>query len=340
MVEQRALRARRDPSGRDPGIQPPTRRHLLTWAAGTALSGALLPALAACSAPAPLGKIEVAGGELGGFYLEFVGLLAAALQKYGVTKAAVALSTGGSADNFQRLLSGEATMGAVLADTAAQLMGANPGRVVALGKVYENYLHCIVRRDGGIRTLADLAGRPVGTGAVGSGTTLTARRILSAAGLGPSSSRPIVERQLGLNDGLAALRDGSIDALLWSGGLPTAAITAANGNFGLRFLELSPVLPTLRSNYGEYYERVLIPANSYAGTPAVGTAGVANLLLCRADLDAETAKRTVRLLVNHARDLIPKSSQGIQFLSRETLISTGGLPLHPAAAEAYREMHG
>ncbi|MCQ9164905.1 MULTISPECIES: TAXI family TRAP transporter solute-binding subunit [unclassified Arthrobacter] len=320
--------------------QPVTRRRLFKSAAGAVLAGTILPAVAACAPHSPLDRAVIAGGEPGGFYLEFAGLLAASLQRNGVARTATTISTGGSAENFSRILAGSATMGPVLADSAADLMNATPGRMVAIGKVYENYVHCIVRRDSRIGSFEDLAGRSVGTGAVGSGTALAAGRIIDAAGLGPDSRNPVRQHQLGLNDGLAAIRKGAINALLWSGGLPTAAITAANAEVGLRFLDLAALLPRLASGYGGFYEHAVIPENSYGGTPSVNTIGVANLLLCRADLNAETVRQTVLLLVDHARELIPKSSLGIQFLSPETLINTAGLPLHPAAAETYRTLHG
>ena len=85
---------------------------------------------------------------------------------------------------------------------------------------------------------------------------------------------------------------------------------------------------------------MLIPEGSYAGMEAVWTVGVANLLLCRADLDAATARATVDLLVGHADELIPRSSAGVQFLSADSLINTADIPLHPAAAAAYRALHG
>ena len=51
-------------------------------------------------------------------------------------------------------------------------------------------------------------------------------------------------------------------------------------------------------------------------------------------------ERTVQLLVHNAGELIPQSTLGVQFLSAESLINTAGIPLHPAAAEAYRKLHG
>lgn len=317
-----------------------TRRNAINVGIGFGLAGVFLPAITACRPMQQLESITVAGGEPGGFYLEFATLLAESLKRHGVAQNASPLATEASQDNLQLLLSGEATLGIALADSAAQVMAGSPGRLVALGRVFQNYFHCIVREDSRIRTVEDLAGKSVGTGAAGSGTWLTGQRIIAAAGLDEAGAAPIRERRLGLNMGLTAIRDGSIDALLLSGGVPIAAITAANDDVGLRFIDLSALIPRLRASHGGIYERVLIPKNSYKGTPAVGTVGVANLLLCRDDLDGGTVGQTVELLVRHAQELIPRSSLGVQFLSPESLISTAGLPLHPAAAATYRALRG
>lgn len=327
---------------------PFTRRGAIEAAFALGLGGVLLPALGGCAVPARRGAVTVAGGERGGFYLEFATLLARSLKRHGVAGAATVVTTRGSLDNVEQLLAGTVDLAVALADTAVDTArlsapgtaGADSGGLVALGRVYENYLHCAVRRDSTIDVVGDLAGRSVGIGAVGSGTALTGRRIVDAAGVGPGSAQPCRLRRLGLNSGLAAITAGAVDALFWSGGVPTKAIAAVNDDVGLRFLDLAGLIPRLRAVYGGIYERILIPENSYSGTPAVGTVGVANLLLCRSDLDNVTAEETVRLLVEHASELIPRSSLGAQFLSPETLIGTAGIPLHPAAAAAYRALHG
>lgn len=323
----------------------PPRRTALKAGLAAGLSGLLLPALGACTPTDRPGSVTVAGGEPGGFYLEFAELLAASLQRHGVAERATALTTGGSLDNLEHLLTGKATFAVALSDSAAQRVAAGDAAAVgiaAVGKVYENYVHCVVRRDSGIRDIAGLAGRTVAVGEPGSGTSLTTPRLIEAAGLSSTAGATggVTVLDLGLNDGLAALRDESVDALFWSGGVPTAAIAAAHDDVGLAFLDLSPLLPALRVKYGVFYDRVLIPAGAYEGVPAVWTVGVANLLLCRSDLADRTVKRTVELLVGRAEELIPRSSLGVQFLSPESLINTAGLPLHPGAAAAYRELHG
>lgn len=327
----------------------PPRRAALKAGLAAGLASVLVPALSACTSENRPSTVTVAGGEPGGFYLEFSTLLAESLQRHGVADNALALTTGGSLDNLQHLLTGKATFAVALADSAARQAAAKntaDGEIAALGKVYENYVHCVVRKNSGIRDVTGLAGRTVAVGGPGSGTALTAARLIEAAGLSTSpagaatTDKTITVINLGLNDGLAALRGGSVDALFWSGGVPTAAITATNKEAGLGFLDLSTLIPAARTRYGAFYDRVLIPEGSYEGIPAVWTVGVANLLLCRNDLDASTVKRTVELLVGHAQELIPRSSLGVQFLSPESLINTAGLPLHPAAAAAYKASHG
>lgn len=339
------------------GDFPPRRTALKAGlaAALAGLAGLTIPVLNACTAEDTPGTVTVAGGEPGGFYLEFATLLAQSLRRHGVAGNATALTTGGSLDNLEQLLTGQATFAVALADAAAQTSEAHSTsdvRITAIGRVYENYVHCVVRKASGIRNLTELAGRTVAVGEPGSGTSLTTPRLIEAAGLvsvaegaTPAAGvaapgKTVAVLNLGLNAGLAALRNGSVDALFWSGGVPTAAIAATHGDVGLGFLDLSPLLPALRTTYGTFYDRVLIPEGAYQGIPAIWTVGVANLLLCRSDLDDRTVKKTVELLVDHAEELIPRSSLGVQFLSPESLINTAGLPLHPAAADAYRELHG
>jgi TRAP transporter TAXI family solute receptor len=343
------------PSGRgmtDLTLSRLSRRGALRAGVAAGFAGLLLPALGACTTDERPDSVTVAGGEAGGFYLEFATLLAASLQRNGVARTATALTTGGSLDNLEQLLSGNATFAVALADAAAQSEAgrtAADAGITALGRVYENYVHCVVRKASGIRTISELNGRTVAVGEPGSGTSLTTPRLIDAAGLssiaaGAGSAGPagqaVTVLNLGLNDGLTALRKGAVDALFWSGGVPTAAIATAHSDAGFNFLDLSGLLPALRTKYGVFYDRVLIPEGAYEGLPAVWTVGVTNLLLCRSDLDAVTVKRTVELLVGHAGELIPSSSLGVQFLSPESLINTAGIPLHPAAAEAYRALHG
>ena len=60
------------------------------------------------------------------------------------------------------------------------------------------------------------------SGAPGSGTEVKGLRLLEAYGIDPD--KDIKRDRLGASESGGALKDGKIDAFVWDGGLPTAAI--------------------------------------------------------------------------------------------------------------------
>jgi hypothetical protein len=94
--------------------------------------------------------------------------------------------------------------------------------VKSMAVLYTNVTHLVARQGSGITRVADLKGKVVATGAPGSGTEIIADRLLRAAGLDPRAD--ITRHALGASEGAGALKDGKVDALFWSGGLPTPAI--------------------------------------------------------------------------------------------------------------------
>jgi hypothetical protein len=306
------------------------------------LLGGLATLLAGCASTTYDGQertLTIAAGESGGFYLAFAELLAQQLNRAEPRLHCTAVATEASVANVQLLQNGGADLALSLADVAQTAFAGSdpfprPIGLTALGRVYENYLQLVVRADDGIRTLADLAGRPISLGAGGSGAALLGERLLDKAGL------RVDTRNLLLADAIASLRDKRIDALLWSGGIPTPAIAELNTVTPIRLLPLGTVIPALRAAYGSVYEQVQVPAAAYRGVGELPTIGVANLLVCSPALPDEVAAAVVRVLVNRAADLVPGQAIGTQFLDVRTLIGTGALPLHPGATTTYRALHG
>ncbi|MFE3446437.1 TAXI family TRAP transporter solute-binding subunit [Nocardia sp. NPDC059180] len=275
--------------------------------------------------------VRLASGEDGGFYFAFAGLLAAAAAAESDVIRIEPVETAGSQQNLRMLAAGEVDTALALADSA----GDDGGRVVALGRVYENYLQLAVRAEGPIKEVSDLRGRRVNLGAEGSGAAVTGRRLLTTAGLDPAVDVTVEHRPL--REAAQALTDGTIDALLWAGGVPTGALDVPDP---MRLVDLGALAGPMRERYGPVYDLVAIPADAYPGSPAVHTIGVANLLLAAATLPDEAAAAIVELLVWHADALVPAEAAGTQFLDGRFLIGTGTVPLHPGAAEVYRRWHG
>jgi len=255
-------------------------------------------------------------------YYAFAVLLSAAAAQ-GSRLRIEPITTAGSVENLRLLASGKA-------DLALSLMDSVPAdaRMQSIGRVYENYLQLAVRTDSKINSLADLRGARINLGAQGSGAASTGARMLATAGL--DQGLDVKVSHLRLLPAVEAVLNGSADALLWAGGVPTPALQDP----GLRLIDLSSALDPLRSEFGAVYDAVRIPGEE------IHTVGVANLLLAAPSLPRSTASSVVRLLVEHTAELVPAETLGTQFLDVRSLIGTGSVPLHPGAVDAYRHLHG
>jgi TRAP transporter TAXI family solute receptor len=307
-----------------------TRRTVCQAAVAAAVA-----ALTGCGAGrygGPDRTITIAGGQRGGFYLQVARLLANEISTAEPGLRCRASETNGSVDNVELIGAGRADLGVCQADVALAAVETEP--LTGIGRLYEDYLQLVVRRDSDLHSIADLAGRRVSLGAPRSGTESTGKRLLAAAQLNVES------RVDSLDNAATYLAERRIDALLWCGGVPTPTLEVLHQQVGIRLLPLAPVLPALlRDRYRMAYQQVQTPAGGY-GQTGVSTIGVANLLLCARSLPDDVVAAITTVIVGHAAQLVPPQALGTQFLDQRALINLLGVPMHPGAAAAYRQLHG
>ncbi len=270
-------------------------------------------------------------------YLAFAELLAKRVQTRYPGIAVDVIPTEGTVDNLARLRSGEVDLGLALADVAELDRTTEPAPTapVAVARVYENYLQVIVRDFTGALQFADLQGRRVSIGAARSGGAMTSRVLFDAAGLGGH-----VEMQTHrLRDALAQLANGGIDALVWSGGVPTPAIADLDTELPLRILDIGALAAPMSQLAGYPYIVRLVPTCGYV-SPGIRSIGVPNLLLCRLDIANDLVAAVVDVVATDAAHLVPPYVRGLQYLDAPSMIQTGLVPLHPGAVVAYRTLHG
>ena len=120
-------------------------------------------------------------------------------------------------------------------------------------------------------------------------------------------------------------------------GLPMETVKKLAGELPLRLLSLTDKqMERLLETYGGYI-RCTIPADTYSGqTEAVDTVGVRAVLLADNDLEEETVKKVLSVLMSKAEEL--KTASGTETaLSLETCGEGIAIPYHPGAAAYYRE---
>jgi uncharacterized protein len=291
---------------------------------------------AGCIRGQPQGRIRVAAGEPGGLYLAFAELLAERIRVRFPDIGIEVVPTQGSVDNLARLRAGDVDMGLALADVAEQdRAGAVETAPHAAARVYENYLQVVVRESAGVQQLSDLRGQRVSIGAAGSGAAVTSQVLLDTAGL----TSHVQAVRLGLRDGLARLSDGGVDALVWSGGVPTPAIAELDATLPLRMLDLGDRAEPMAEGSDYPYVARRVPTVSYvpAGLRSIG---VPDLLMCRAGTPPDVVAAVVEVLATEAPRLVPPYVRGLQYLDPPAMIQTGRVPLHSGAVDAYRRLHG
>jgi TRAP transporter TAXI family solute receptor len=289
-------------------------------------------------------RLSIATGNTGGVYYPYGGGLARIISLHIPRVQATAEVTAASVDNLKLIQRGKADIAFTLADTLDDavrgrgLFARSPVRARTLAVLYPNYMHIATTTASGIERLADLRGRVVLTGSPGSGTEVSAFRILRAAGIDPDTG--IRRQSLSVNASTDALKDAKIDAFFWSGGLPTASVLDLASSIGItaRLIPHGDVIPALQASFGAtLYFPLVVPRGTYPGiTSDVDVAGVGNALVVDAAMSEDMAFAITKVLFERRDDLIaihPEASK----LRLNTAITGSPAPFHPGAMRYYRE---
>lgn len=283
-------------------------------------------------------RLGIATGNATGVYYVVGNALANQLSgATGGKLTGTAAETGASVQNIEQLVAGKYDVAFSLFDTAVNAAqgtesfgAAQP--VEALARIYDNYTQVVVRADAGIDSIADMRGKRVSTGSPKSGTEVIAHRLLAAAGLDPA--KDVRAQRLDLAKTVDGMKDGSVDALFWSGGLPTGGITDLFTTAGdkVKFLDVSALQPKLAA-LNPAYQAGTIGRDAYRTATDTPTIVVPNVLLVRKDLDADVACAVTKVLFEK-KDSLAQASPAAAGISLDTARRTDPVPLHRGAASA------
>lgn len=286
------------------------------------------------SDPGTGGRLTIATGNTTGVYYILGGGLAKVVSSDLDGYKATAEATKASKENVERVVAGQNDLAFSLADTAADAAKGEHSftekqPIKALLRIYDNTTQVVVRTDSGISSIKDMKGKSVSTGSPNSGTELIATRLLEADGL---TVGDLKQKKASLPETVEGLKDGSIQAMFWSGGLPTGGVKDLFASQGgkVRFLDLSSSLPKLVDKYGDAYRAGTVPAAAY-GTPGeTSTIVVANVLVVSDKMSDDLAGKLVKLIFDQQDELV-KIHPEAKNIKLETAAKTGDIPLHPGS---------
>ena len=181
-----------------------------------------------------------------------------------------------------------------------------------LGGLYAETVQ-IVSVDPSIQSVADLAGKNVCVGDVGSGTYFNTVDILAAYGMTIDDIKPVYES---FNSSTESLRDGKIDAAFTTAGAPTPSIVDLATTNTVNLISIDDDHMAKLLDACPWYASYTIPAGTYKGQ----------------DADAVT----VSTIFNNTGDIAALHAKGAEF---SLAFATEGIavPFAKGAAQYYAE---
>jgi TRAP transporter TAXI family solute receptor len=259
--------------------------------------------------PGADGSLSMATGGTGGVYYPYGGGIANVITQNVPGQTATVQETNASVDNMLLIQAGAADLALGLGDVVSDAVAGvnsfdgNPVDICTLGKLYNNYTQPITTAITGIRTVEDMRGKRVSLGSPGSASEVLAIRILEAAGL--NADTDIQRAQLGVGETVQALRDGTIDAGFWSGGLPTGALVDLASTGQMVLIPTAQYTDAMAQKYGDYYFADEIPAGVYQGQTEPSPQVVApNVLVVRKDMPEQLQQDITRAIFENKEALI------------------------------------
>jgi len=288
--------------------------------------------------------VTIGSGSTTGVYFPVATGIARLVNEANIGVRANARSTGGSVFNINAIASGELQMGLAQNDIAYYAyngtgIAAFDGRPVrnirAVGILYPEVVHVVARAGAGISSIADLRGKRVVVGDVGSGTEQNARQVLEAYGLSLSDLREAI--RVNPNNALALMQDGRADAFFFTGGLGAAVVSQAAQTLREELVSVDyNRVKELAKKY-PFYRAFNIDGGIYRGvdvtTPSVA---VLSMWIAAESLSADVVYNMLRATFDNPefKSIHPNLQR---FFNLNAAARNLPIPLHPGAERYYRE---
>lgn len=252
-------------------------------------------------------------------------------------------STGGSVANINTINAGDMDFGVAQSDAqfnAYKGVKSFEGKAVsdlrAVFSLHGEPLNLMVRKESGIKSLADLKGKRVNIGNPGSGTRSSVDEMMAAAGMKNSDFG--ITAELKADEHGAALCDNKIDAFFYVVGHPNASLQDPATTCGAKLVSITgPAIDKLVSA-NAYYAKATIPAGMYKGNDqATDTYGVLATFVTSAKQSDDMVYTLVKAVFENFDDF-KKLHPAFANLKAENMVKDGlSAPLHPGAAKYYKE---
>lgn len=289
--------------------------------------------------------VTIGTGGITGVYYPTGGAIAKIVNKkreeYGIR--ATVESTAGSVFNINAIMAGNLIFGIVQSDRQYQAIngmkewkGKAQKDLRAVFSIHPESVTVLAAVDANIRTIADLRGKHVNIGNLGSGQRGNAIDALEAAGINWETDLQAESVKAAEAPGL--LQDDRIDAFFYTVGHPSGAFKeATSGRRKTLFVSITETDELIKKF--PYYAKSYIPTGLYPGaaneedTP---TFGVKATLCTSAKVSDDVVYAITKEVFDNFEEF-KKLHPAYQVLTKKGMLEGLSAPLHPGAIKYYKE---
>ena len=294
---------------------------------------------AAEEAPSFTGSYLMGTGSATGNYYAFGNAVCTVVNN--VTGANLTVNaTGGSTENARLLGSKENEFAMIQSDVysyahqGVELFDGSPiTNFQAVTACYPEMVQIVVRKDAGISSVADMAGKNICVGAVGSGYEVAARQILGAYGMTYDDINETFADQATAKNGV---QDGTFDGMFLCSGYPNGNVQELSLTGKIEVLTIDQEhLDILVKDY-PYYSAFTTETDEYNLGHEITSVAVKCMLVCLDSFSEDEIYALTKSIYEHLGEIQEINSKA-NYMSLEDALS--GIPsdLHPGALKYYEE---
>ena len=249
-------------------------------------------------------------------------------------------STGGSTENARLVGSGENEFALIQSDVysyAQQGIELFEGNAItnfyAVTACYPEMVQIVVRKDSGIKSVADMAGKNICVGDVGSGYEVAARQILGAYGMSYDDINETFADQSTARNGV---QDGTFDAMFMCSGYPNSNVVEMSLNGKIDVISIDQEHLDILTKQYPFYSAFDPEDNEYNLDHNLVSVAVKCMLVCSDKFSEAEIYELTKALYENLGDIREINAKA-NYVSLESALN--GIPsnLHPGAAKYYAE---
>lgn len=287
--------------------------------------------------------VTVGTAAAGGAYYPVGIAIASAVAKELPNVEASAQVTGGAIENCSLIHNGEVDVAITMSVSAFQAYNG-------VGTFTESYsdlralfnglsmgtFHVVTLKKTGITKMTDLIGKTVVMGPAGGGAIGMANAVWGAYGF---SVDDVKATYVSYSEGITALKDGKVDAVVVQSAAPASAIQElfATHSSSAVLLPVDEEAAKKITDSAPYYSSRILSKDVYGTSEDVRVIYQTNLLICNASMSDEMAYNITKACIENFADIAASEPTARDFSAEKAALNCV-IPLHPGAEKYFKEV--